>query len=184
VVVGAVEHVVVTGLMGAGKTTVGRRLAERLGWAWRDSDADIEAATGATVRELRDREGAEAMHAREAAQLLDSLASAEPNVVSAAASVIDDPATRAAMTAPGVAVIWLHARPDVLAERFASAPHRPAYGDSPETFLAEQAARREPLLGAIDAHVIDVDGLTPDEVVAQAMNAVAGGSGSPGRQDP
>ncbi len=77
------RHVVIIGLMGAGKTSVGRRLAERLGRTWRDSDADIEAATGATVRELRDREGVDAMHARESAQLLDALATTEPSVISA-----------------------------------------------------------------------------------------------------
>jgi shikimate kinase len=167
---GALKHVVITGLMGAGKTTVGRELAERLGWSWLDSDRDIEASTGATVRELRDREGVAAMHARERAHLLDALSATSPNVISAAASVIDDPAARVAMRRPGVVVIWLHARPDVLAERFDSADeHRPAYGDHPQAFLAEQAAHREPLLGEVRAHVIDVDTITPDEVVTRAL---------------
>ena len=70
---GPIEHVVVTGLMGAGKTTTGQMLAKRLRWGWRDSDIDIEASTGKTVRALRDSEGVDAMHRREAAQLLDAL---------------------------------------------------------------------------------------------------------------
>jgi shikimate kinase len=113
------------------------------------------------------------MHARETGQLIDALAAPGPSVISAAASVIDDPAARVAMRAPGVVVIWLHARPDILAERFESADeHRPAYGDSPESFLAEQAARREPFLGEIGARVIDVDTITPDEVVTRALGVL------------
>ena len=165
-------HIVILGLMGAGKTTVGRLLAERLDWSWRDSDIDIEAATGLTVRELRERDGVVAMHRQESAQLLDALAATGSSVISAAASVVDDPACRTTLKSPGAVAIWLRADPALLAERFDSRPHRPAYGDVPEVFLADQAARREPLLAQIGAHVIDVEGLTPHEVVARAMETL------------
>jgi shikimate kinase len=169
----AARHIVITGLMAAGKTTVGRRLAGRLGRAWRDSDVDIETATAMTVRTLRDREGVVAMHARESAQLLGALAATTPSVISAAASVIDDPACRTALGAPDVGVVWLRAHPEILAARFASADdHRPAYGDSIVAFLAEQAARREPLLADIGALVIDVDHVTADDVVERVMEAL------------
>jgi shikimate kinase len=160
--------------MGVGKTTTGQLLAERLGRTWRDSDVDIEAATGLTVRELRDREGVVAMHGREAAQLLDALKGSEPSIISAAASVVDDPACRSAMVGAGVAVIWLHADPALLATRYDSSDaHRPAYGPSVEAFLADQAAEREPWLTAVRAHVIDVDHLTPAAEVAQVMEVLA-----------
>jgi shikimate kinase len=170
---GEIDHVVITGLMASGKSTTGQRLAERLGWPWRDSDVDIQTATGKTVRELRDSEGVDAMHELEHAELMRALDDPTPSVISAAASVIDDPAARAAMSRPGVAVFWLHGSPELLARRFHSLDdHRPTYGDSPEEFLAEQAARREPLLGSIGAHVIKVDGLTRDEVFERVMEAL------------
>jgi len=167
------HHIVITGLMGSGKTTVGRALAARLGRAWHDSDRDIEADTGLTVRELRDREGVDAMHAREAAQLLDALAATEPSVISAAASVVDDARCREAMVQPGIAVVWLRAAPDVLAARFASPDdHRPAYGESTRAFLADQAARREPQASAIGARIVDVDTWTESDLVARVVDAL------------
>lgn len=168
----APRHVVVVGLMGAGKSTVGRRLAELLDRSWRDSDRDIEAATGLTVRALGDRDGIEAMHALEARHLLDALAEAEPSVISAAASSIDNPDCRSALAGPDVAVVWLRATTAVLAERFGSDEHRPWYGASPAVFLAEQAARREPLLVTLDSIVIDVDEIHPDEAAARAVTAL------------
>jgi shikimate kinase len=168
----SIRQVVLVGLMGVGKTTVGRRLAVALGRAWRDSDADLQAATGRTVRELRDEEGVDAMHAREAAQLLDALAAEGPTVVSAAASVVDVEDCRRALEAPGVAVVWLRADPVTLAERFGSDPHRPAYGDDPADFLADQAARRDPRFAAVADLVVDTDGLDPDEVVGRVIDGL------------
>jgi shikimate kinase len=167
------RHVVVMGLMGAGKSEIGRRLATRLGRPWRDSDRDIEAMTGLTVRQLRDRDGVDAMHALEAKHLIDALATREPDVISAAASTVDVPECREALKAPDVAVVWLRASPEVLARRFAAADkHRPEFGDSPLAFLTEQAARRNPQFASLDPVVIDVDAVRPGAAAAQAMEAL------------
>lgn len=177
-VFGTMRHCVLVGLMGSGKTTVGITLGARLDWPYRDSDAQIFADTGSTVRELRDRDGVDAMHALESAELLDALAGPGPMVIGAAASVIDDSACRRALTAPDVMVVWLRAGPELLAQRFASADeHRPSYGGSPDGFLARQMVERGPDLEAVSNLVIDVDALTPDEVANRIAEAL--GSGAP-----
>jgi shikimate kinase len=167
-----IRHVVLVGLMGSGKTTVGGRLATALGWPWHDSDAEIEAATGLTVREIRDQDGVDAMHGLEAAQLLQALADPGQSVISAAASVVDSELCRAALSAPDVAVIWLRASPDVLAGRFPAEQHRPRFGATPREFLEQQAKRREPLIDELDPIVIDVDELDPDEAVARVLDVL------------
>ncbi len=167
------RHCVLVGLMGAGKSTVGSALAARLGWSFLDSDVEIQAATGRTVRELRDDIGVDAMHALEAEQLLRALASPEPAVIGAAASVVDVPACLEALRDPTVFVVWLQADPAVLAERFESADdHRPAYGESTEGFLAQQLARRGAAFESVADIAVSVGSRPPDEVVALVVEAL------------
>ena len=139
-----VHHLVLVGLMGTGKTTTGRILADRLGWALRDSDPEIEALTGRTVKELRDELGTDPMHDLEARALLNALAGEGPDVVCGAASVVDREDCLDALRAVGVAVAWLTVSPQTEAKRFASGTHRPWYGDDPRAFLARQARERDP----------------------------------------
>ena len=134
-------HIVIVGLMGSGKTTVGAAVAAALGRPHRDSDADLLAATGRTARELAADDGIEPLHELELQHLLDALAAPDPVVVSAAASTIDEPAGREALGRPGrqrrLAAGRIRLRPP-LARR--ADDHRPL----PEA-LAVQARRRDPL---------------------------------------
>jgi shikimate kinase len=164
------RHLVLVGLMGTGKSTTGRILAARLGWPLRDSDAEIEALTGRSVRELRDELGTDPMHDLEARALLRAVADPGPDVVGAAASVVDREDCLAALRGPGVAVAWLTVSPEVEAERFRSGAHRPWYGDDPVAFLARQAREREPAFRSLDPVIVSTDDQSP-EAVADAILA-------------
>jgi shikimate kinase len=178
------RHVALVGLMGSGKTTVGAILARWLGLPFRDGDALLEAATGRTAAALRDREGVEALHRAEARVLREALASATRSVIAAAASAVDDPACRAALRSPDVAVAWLRADPAVLGRRFEAGSggdgaHRPAYGEVPRAFLAAQARRRAARFAACrPLVVVDTGALGPEEAagrIAADLGTAPGG---------
>jgi shikimate kinase len=96
--------------MGAGKTTVGRLLARRLGRPFLDGDQQIEETTGRTGREIAATDGVPALHDLELSFLLQALEDSSGAVVAAAASVVDRPAGRSAI---GEATcIWIDRRPD------------------------------------------------------------------------
>ena len=153
--------------MGSGKTTVGRRLAAALGWPHRDSDADLQAATGERARELAAREGIDALHAYELRHLLDALAAGTPSVVSAAASTIDEPAGRAALADPSIAVVFLHVDPAVAATRMTKGDHRPRPED-----LAVQAERREPWFREVASLEFDTGAMRPPAIVRAILDGL------------
>lgn len=157
------KPLVVIGLMGSGKTTAGRLLADALGMPFTDSDPFLKARYGGSAAEIAAREGADALHAREAEHVLAELAG-EPKVIAAAASTVEDPRVREAMR--GALVVWLDADDAVLAERMRSGDHRPGF--SP----AAMRARREAFFREVADLTYDVGVMKPEEVRAAVLRDI------------
>lgn len=150
-------HVVLVGPMAVGKSTVGRLLAERLGRPLRDSDDDLYAERGVTGAEVAEREGVDALHHWEASHLLRALAGDRPAVIAAAASVVDDPACRAAL---GTAfVVWLRAPVEQLVDRLGDDDHRRRLG---EVSAGDLVRARAPRYAAVADAVVDASGRVVD----------------------
>lgn len=168
----ATRHIVLMGLMGVGKTTVGRLLATSLGWPLSDSDGEIRSREGATVRELQERWGAAGLHRLEASILLDALEREGPSVICAAASTIDDERCRDALCGPGVIAAWLQAGLDTLVARYDADRHRPRYQHGTRAALAAQMASRSERFAAAATTTVAVDGLDADAVLRRLRRAL------------
>jgi len=163
-------HVVLVGLMGAGKTTVGNVLAARLGRELVDSDTRIESLTGRTVKEILAADGVEALRRHESDALFDALADGTPRVIAAAGGVVLDPAHRGRLAAAGALVVWLDADPRLLASRTLTSEHRPWLDDDPVGTLERMHHERRPLYGEVASVTVTVDGLTPEQIADRIVS--------------
>jgi shikimate kinase len=163
-----VDRIILVGMMGVGKTTVGSRLAERLGWAYFDSDAQVMATTGRSVPELFAEEGEAAFRAAESRVLTIALTGDEPVVVSAAGGVILSEANRRLLAGSGI-VVWMRADPAVLARRVGTGVGRPLLDADPPAVLSELDRKRRALYASVAAVTVDVDELTPKQVVDRVL---------------
>jgi shikimate kinase len=170
---GPVRHVVLVGLMGVGKTTVGLLLAGSLGWPLADSDSEIEAREGASVREIQRRRGAPALHALEAAVLLEQLHAPGRSVICAAASTIEDARCRHALRQTDVLAVWLSATLETMVARYDRDPHRPRYPEGTRAALAAQLAARCERYEAVAAMTIESDARTPAAIAAAIERQLA-----------
>jgi shikimate kinase len=164
-------HVVLVGMMGAGKSTVGRVLATRLNRPFYDSDAMVEARTGRTVATIFAEQGEAAFRAEEAAALADALASVTPAVVAAAGGTVLDPRNRRLLADAGL-VVWLRAEPAVLAARVHPGDHRPLLAHDAEASLRRLAAERQPFYAEVSDLIVDVDRATVDAAVVAIADAL------------
>jgi shikimate kinase len=168
-----VTHVVLIGMMGVGKSTVGRLVAAELGRPLFDSDEMIEARTGRTVREIWEADGEAAFRVLETDTLLEALAATEPSVIAAAGGVVLREENRAALASSDAHVVWLLADVEVLVERVRNGMHRPLLDDDPETVLRSLCEAREPLYQEVADAIVSVDHRTPTEVARAVLRCCA-----------
>lgn len=161
------RNIALIGLPGAGKTTVGRLLADELDWAFYDCDAVFEAEAGARIADWVAENGWAAFRKRERVLLAAALERTKI-VIATGGGAVEDEKSRAALAASAT-VVWLDAPPAVLADRVGSAHGRPLLAGDPGGPLAELAERRLPLYGALADVRIDVAGSDPAQLVAACI---------------
>lgn len=162
--------IVLVGLMGAGKSAIGRRLATRLGLPFRDSDAEIEAAAGKSVADIFSSDGEAAFRALER-EVVARLLAGPPIVLATGGGAFMDPETRAVIKRNAVS-IWLRATLGVLLSRVRGRTHRPLLNQGdPAEILARLSAQRSPVYAEADI-IIDSTEDPPDmttEITAAAI---------------
>lgn len=148
------RNIFLIGLMGAGKSTIGRQLAKELGWAFVDSDHEIEARTGASIPLIFDVEGEAGFRLREK-KVIDELTQRERIVLATGGGVVLDPENRAHLASRGT-VVYLSATADQLFARTAKDRNRPLLQIAdPRAKLESLLEIRDPLYREIADLVVD-----------------------------
>lgn len=172
------RSVVLVGMMGAGKSSVGRRMAMRLGIPFVDADTEIEKAAGMTISDIFAIRGEAEFRAGEARVIL-RLLEGGPQVVATGGGAFLNPDTRAAIRAKGVS-IWLRAEFDVLMKRIRRRQDRPLLRTAdPAATLRKLIEEREPVYALADLTVQSRE-VTHDKIVEEIVAALAGLLGAPG----
>jgi shikimate kinase len=160
--------VVLVGFMGAGKSTVGRIVARRLGVGFVDSDDVITSRTGRTPREIFASEGEAAFRALEREAVADLVAGGAAGVVALGGGALEDAGTRQLLRA--ARVVHLEVSFEQVRERVGNDPGRPvlARPDLPELFAARRAVYDE-----VADVVVRTDGLSPGSVAERVVDTLA-----------
>jgi shikimate kinase len=158
--------IVLVGMMGVGKSTVGRRLAARLGLSFVDADEEIEKAAGMTVAEIFERYG-EAYFRDGERRVIARLMDGAPKVIATGGGAFMQEETRKLILEQAT-TIWLDADIDILVDRVARRENRPLLKNrDPRVVLTELAAVRNPIYALAPIHVKSV--AAPHEVAVERI---------------
>jgi len=162
-------HIALIGLMGTGKSTVGRRLAKRINYGFFDTDDELQLSTGRTVRDIFATDGEDAFRDLEAQTLSDACARVEPLVIAVAGGGVlrqNNQLLISQMTHR----IWLTADLELITRRVIARAlkkqgHRPLLDDDPRARLAQLHNERSAVYASLATSTVDVTDLKINEVV-------------------
>lgn len=162
-------HIYLMGYRGSGKSTVGQRLADRLGLPVVDTDAVIESAAGKSIREIFAGEGEDGFRQREQAAVAQVGARVAPCVIALGGGAILRPSNQQIIQRTGH-VVWLTGSPAALLARIqadaTTGSRRPSLsGSSDYDEIVEILAARSPIYQRLANLTVDTDGRTPEEIV-------------------
>lgn len=155
-----VGRVLLVGMMGAGKTTVGEALSDLIGWPYFDNDELLARAVGKATRQVQEEDGERALRRAESAALDVALSEGGPLIAGVAGGIVLDPLDLQRLRTGGL-VVWLRAEMSTLARRVVGTD-RPWLGDDPLRALQALYAGREDLYASVASVILDVDSLPPD----------------------
>ncbi len=165
------ENIYLVGLMGAGKTTLGKKLANRLGRDFVDTDQQIEKEMGVTINHIFDIEGEAGFRLRETTAL-GSIASRGGQVVATGGGIVTQADNRKILTQSGI-TIYLHAQAKLLWSRLRYCKNRPLLQtENPQQVLRDLLTKREPLYRQVADHVIHVSSGSPAKTVTKIIQLI------------
>ena len=160
-------RLILIGMMGTGKTSVGRLLAKRTGWAYADNDELVLELAGKTPRELLADDGETALRDSESTAMRLGLGVPEPAIVSVAGGAILDPQNRRDLHEAGL-VVWFKAGPSTVEQR-ATGSRRAWIDTGGPTWIREAVRTRDPLYASVADLTIDVDRRSSKQVARDVL---------------
>lgn len=168
--------VVIVGLPGVGKSTVGRRAARTLGWSFIDLDTFIEQSNGRTIPEIFEASGEDEFRRLETVALIEQLSVSSPTILSAGGGVVTRTENCDALDS-AAAVIWMTATQEELESRLrprmeSSRNHRPLLSGDLSSSLGRLIDERNELYERVATHVVSTSGRAMEEIVDEVVSLV------------
>lgn len=165
------RSIVLVGLMGAGKSTIGRRLAQKLDLAFVDADAEIEQAAGKSVQDIF-RDHGEASFREGERRVIARLLESGPQVLATGGGAFMNEETRNNISSRGIAV-WLRADIELLMKRVRRRDNRPLLkADNPEEVMQTLIEQRYPVYGRADI-IVESRDVPHSSIVSDVIRALA-----------